>query len=206
MRKNIYLAITFGILFCLLLLALTNQTLQAWDSSLTLRIYNLFQSSIVTSILTLITDYAIVAVAGLFLVALFVHIRHTLTTAIVFLVSSGILIAGVEMLKAIIQRPRPFVNLQGLVYLGMVAPDRFSFPSSHSALAFFCAYFITRTLRLSRLETIVAYGLAALVAISRIYLGAHYVTDTLAGAVLGICIAELAFIAAKLIFRKHKLN
>jgi undecaprenyl-diphosphatase len=41
---------------------------------------------------------------------------------------------------------------------------------------------------------IVAIGLVALVAITRVYLGAHYVTDVLGGAALGL--AVWSFVAA----------
>lgn len=206
MKLNLRIGLLFLLAFLLLTLVLNVPAVLEIDRQLTLAIYDVFKSPLLTNVLTLITDYAIVAAVGLFLVALFVHIRHTLTTAIIFLISSGITYAGSELLKQVLQRARPFDALNGVVYLGAMLPDKFSFPSSHSAMAFFVAYFISRVLKLSKLETFIAYALAVLVAISRIYLGAHYVTDTVAGMLLGMCIGELAFVAARVIWHKRKLN
>ena len=62
-----------------------------------------------------------------------------------------------------------------------------SFPSGHAATSFACAATLARYL--SRRTAIALYVLAALVAWSRVYVGAHYPLDVLAGAVLGLVIA-----------------
>ena len=45
---------------------------------------------------------------------------------------------------------------------------------------------------------LIVYIFAILVAVSRMYLGVHYLTDVVAGAVIGITIAELIILAAYL--------
>lgn len=85
--------------------------------------------------------------------------------------------------KALIQRPRPYLALD-LVPLGGAHTD-FSCPSGHAAGAFsFAAFFVARlhpSVRSSALLLTVAAGIA----VSRIYLGAHYPSDVLAGGLLG---------------------
>ena len=80
--------------------------------------------------------------------------------------------------KLLVRRPRPV--LDGLPPLGG-APSSLSFPSAHSTASFACATAMTRI----EPAAAVLFALAALIAIGRPYLGMHYPSDVLAGAVLG---------------------
>jgi membrane-associated phospholipid phosphatase len=80
--------------------------------------------------------------------------------------------------KAIVRRPRPV--LEGLPPLGG-APSSLSFPSAHATSSFACATAMTRIAP----EAAVLFVLAAAIAACRPYLGMHYPSDVLAGAVLG---------------------
>ena len=62
-------------------------------------------------------------------------------------------------------------------------PHSWSFPSGHTSSSF---AFATAVFANNKKWGIAAYVLAALIGFSRIYLGVHYCTDVLAGAVLGI--------------------
>ena len=62
-------------------------------------------------------------------------------------------------------------------------PTSWSFPSGHTSSSF---AFATAVFANNKKWGIAAYVLAALIGFSRIYLGVHYCTDVLAGAVLGI--------------------
>ena len=86
--------------------------------------------------------------------------------------------------KLVVRRPRPV--LDGLPPLGG-APSSLSFPSAHSTASFACATAMTRI----DSAAAVLFVLAALIAIGRPYLGMHYPSDVLAGAVLGVAVGLL---------------
>lgn len=90
-----------------------------------------------------------------------------------------------EILKLVIDRPRPSVELEDVkTILSTTGP---SFPSAHASRAFAVACMIAIVER-RRLGAI-AFAVASFVSISRVYLGVHWPTDVLAGAVLGIAFA-----------------
>ena len=68
----------------------------------------------------------------------------------------------------------------------MEVPTTSSFPSGHAMSSFACA---TVLARLAPRLAIPAYTLAALIALSRVYVGVHYPLDIVAGAVLGVAVA-----------------
>jgi membrane-associated phospholipid phosphatase len=80
--------------------------------------------------------------------------------------------------KVIVRRPRPV--LEGLPPLGG-APSSLSFPSAHATSSFACATAMTRIAP----EAAVLFILAAALAAGRPYLGMHYPSDVLGGAVIG---------------------
>lgn len=77
------------------------------------------------------------------------------------------------------KRPQPDEQLVG-------TPTQLSYPSTHACTCFAGARALSGLLPPAPL-----YALAAGLALSRLYLGVHYPSDTLAGAALGVAVAEL---------------
>lgn len=90
----------------------------------------------------------------------------------------------VEILKLIVNRSRPFIRLTQARVLGLRAIGR-SFPSGHTSQAFFMATLIIQHFHTNFLATALLYTLAVMVGITRMYVGAHYPRDVIAGAILG---------------------
>jgi membrane-associated phospholipid phosphatase len=97
----------------------------------------------------------------------------------------------VETIKLLTARARPFLVLEGTRIVGWRERGR-SFPSGHTAQAFFLATVISQRFQLGMGRTVALYALAALVGVTRLYVGAHYPRDVIAGAMLGSVWGELA--------------
>jgi undecaprenyl-diphosphatase len=98
----------------------------------------------------------------------------------------------VGTLKDLFERERPPEVDPGLGSL-VAIPDNPSFPSGHAATAFAAA---TAIAILSPRMRPYALGLAAAVALSRVYLRVHFPLDVLAGSLLGACLGAIAAWAA----------
>lgn len=86
-----------------------------------------------------------------------------------------------QAIKPLVERPRPY-QAEGRDRL-VSEPAGSSWPSGHPAVA--AAMAASLTPRLPPAAKVVASGLAGFVAVSRVYVGVHYVTDVLAGLALG---------------------
>lgn len=90
----------------------------------------------------------------------------------------------VELMKSIAHRSRPFVRLTQTRIVGYRASG-LSFPSGHTSQAFFLATLLVQLYHVSLGVVILLYIVAVAVGITRMYVGAHYPRDVLAGAILG---------------------
>lgn len=88
----------------------------------------------------------------------------------------------VQVLKRFCRRARPSAGIAGFRALA-ADPDAFSFPSGHTAVACAAAIALCGVVPgLGALELTLAGGIA----LSRVYLGAHYPLDVTIGALLGL--------------------
>ncbi len=84
----------------------------------------------------------------------------------------------------VVKRERPYVALTGVHTGHLDSADKYSMPSGHTTAAFAIATALT--LRYPKPYVYVpAFAWAAFVGYGRIYLGLHYPSDVLAGALLG---------------------
>lgn len=108
----------------------------------------------------------------------------------------GILLSISELLvyvvKRLVNRPRPFKSLDNVITCRLPA-CKYSFPSGHTCAAFSIAFALSCAFPGSREIFLV---MAALVGISRVYLGVHYPSDVL----VGMLIAYGSFLLEKLLF------
>lgn len=93
----------------------------------------------------------------------------------------GLLVTNLTI-KPLVERPRPWLDLP-LTPL-VVERDPHSFPSGHTCAAFAAGMIWARTLPW-KWGRVLAAVLAVCMGLSRLYVGVHYPTDVLAGAVIG---------------------
>ncbi len=116
----------------------------------------------------------------------------------------SLLVAGAisTTLKLTVQRARPFTTYPDVIYQ-KTEVGSYSFPSGHTNFAFATA--TSLTLAFPKWYVIVpAYSYAAAVGYSRMYLGVHYPSDVLAGALIGAGSALLTWKAQKWLNKKRK--
>lgn len=115
---------------------------------------------------------------------IFLLFKNTRKAGISALISlaSGAVITNV-FLKNIMERIRPYETIPDLLLLIEKQSD-FSFPSGHT-----CASFAAATafyIMLPGKWRMIPVILAVLIAFSRLYVGVHYLTDVLAGLLIGV--------------------
>ncbi len=103
-------------------------------------------------------------------------------------------------LKNTVMRARP-CWIDDTIPLLVKNPKDYSFPSGHSSASFASAVSIVQYARY-RKQGIAAVILAALIAVSRMYVFVHFPTDVFVGTILGIIEAILAGIIIRFIYRK----
>jgi undecaprenyl-diphosphatase len=106
--------------------------------------------------------------------------------------------SGIERgLKHAFARPRPSLvdpNVHPLI----TVPHSYSMPSGHAATAFAAAVAVVLIHPRLRWPLL---GLAALVAISRVWLGVHYLSDVIVGGALGSAVALTLWLIACRVMR-----
>jgi undecaprenyl-diphosphatase len=109
-------------------------------------------------------------------------------------VSAGLANAFLVCVKGWVRRPRPCERAKPRHFdvdpLAWFPSDRFSFPSGHALNAFAIGSVVVLAFPLAALPVLV---LAASVAASRVVLGLHWLSDVLAGALVGLFIGTFVW-------------
>lgn len=134
-------------------------------------------------IITLLGEWWLVLGITALITVIFLAKKKMLYAFILWLIVLGTT-ADTFILKTIIHRQRPFD--------GMINETSFSFPSAHGALAIalygFMVYIFWQKAK-NKTAKIIIIGASAififLIGFSRLYLGAHYLSDVLGGYILG---------------------
>jgi Membrane-associated phospholipid phosphatase len=104
------------------------------------------------------------------------------------------------LIKNLIQRPRPYVTIPALISaVGEVS--EWSFPSGHTCSSFTCATALALSFGK---KGALAFIPALLISLSRIYVGVHYPSDIICGALLGALVAVSMYYLLKRLFRTDK--
>ena len=127
--------------------------------------------------------------AALFSAWLF-FVKNDRRLAVEIILGTITLWLAVETIKALTDRTRPFLALEGTRVIGWRERGR-SFPSGHTAQTFFLVTVISDRFQLGVARSVALYGCAVLVGVTRIYVGAHYPRDVVGGALLGSVWAAL---------------
>jgi membrane-associated phospholipid phosphatase len=151
---------------------------------------------------------------GLFTIAIALFMIATRRYEIAWQLLAAFVISGLiaQLLKSCVYSPRPreFFSQKEHIYLvdGITHTGTSSFPSGHSASIFALVTILSLFTKNKRICFF--YLMAAiLVAYSRIYLSQHFLSDVLAGALIGVTAAMFVyyfFNAAANIRRKRKIE
>ena len=100
-------------------------------------------------------------------------------------------------------RPNNNIHLSGLIRV-LQDPDSFSFFSGHASSSFAITTFVFLSLRKKNKWVLLLYLWPILFVLSRIYVGVHYPSDILVGALVGVLMAYLFYFLLKFILKRFE--
>ncbi|MDD6304870.1 MAG: phosphatase PAP2 family protein [Lachnospiraceae bacterium] len=163
------------------------QYLMEMEQNILLFVQNNIRNDFLDPIVIFITKLGNGGAIWLLLAVALLCFKKTRKTGVLVLVAlAGSLLINNMILKNLVARTRPYDVIPGLTSL-IGAQGDFSFPSGHTGSSFAAA--VVLFCRLPKKYGIPAMILAVLISLSRIYVGVHYPTDVLAGALIGTGIA-----------------
>lgn len=135
--------------------------------------------------ITRLGDHGLIWIALILLLLCFRKTRRAAVTAGLAMLLTLLMVN--LLIKPLAARTRPYEVIDGLRCIVAREKD-FSFPSGHSAHAFACAWALWRSA--PRKIGLPALILAALIALSRLYVGVHFPSDVVCGSLAGLLLAQ----------------
>ena len=180
------------------------------DTSLFLLIYGAsHHSPLLDGTAVFFAEYSQYVWVLILLIALFWPYKDRVQNRTVILISIGAALFARLVVKTAIlsvySRPRPFVSLPDIHPLIATLPyeNLQSFPSGHAMFFFAIA---TVVFCFNKRIGLVAFIAAALMAIARVYVGVHWPSDVVGGAIIGALIGWLAYLWYERASARHSLS
>ena len=169
-----------------------SQGLIEFEGSILLWIQNNLRSDFLDPIMKAITMLGDKGLIWILVTLALLIVRKTRPLGVVCAASMvfGLIITNL-VIKNWAARVRPYEMVQGLNCIVPLAKD-WSFPSGHTTNSLACAWVLFR--KTPKKCGVPALILAILIAFSRLYVGIHYPTDVLGGALIGLGSACLAML------------
>lgn len=127
------------------------------------------------------TNAGLFIISGILLIYLLVKRKYAEIALILLAISLGMEIS--YLLKKWTQLPRPY-GVEGMGIIPLEEASGYSFPSFHATICFAIMPFL-RKIFTRRTVTLTLALLLALIAFSRVYIGVHFLSDIIAGGIIG---------------------
>lgn len=164
------------------------EAIQAFDIRILYWIADHLRSGLLTPAMVFLTHLCDHGEIWLTLALLLLLRPGTRRCGFAILLSMGLgAVLGNVVLKNMLARPRPFVTYPDLIPLVQIGG--YSCPSGHTLASFTASTAIFCFYRKAGIATLL---LAALIGFTRLYVGVHYPTDVLFGALLGLLLGAAA--------------
>ena len=178
------------------------QAIETWDVSVLYWIQENLRSNVLDPVIVFLTS---LGNGGFFWVALSLILlipKRTRKAGLVSLISMAACFIVVNFgIKPAVARLRPYDVYS---YLHSVVPPQkdFSFPSGHTANGFACSLILLRML--PKKAGIPLVILAAVIALTRLYVGVHYPSDVITGFLIALLLSEIVWIVYQYISKSRR--
>ena len=178
------------------------ESIAAWDGQALLFIQEYLRSALGDRLMVFWSTMGNGGILWISLGVLMLFFKRTRRVGVVAL--AGLLLNWLAVnvtIKPLIDRPRPWTVVEGLEPLISVGASR-SFPSGHTSGAFSFAIAVASMVEKKWIKALVIAA-AALMGLSRLYVGVHFPTDVLGGAVIGGLCGWLASVLYRKLFQER---
>ena len=178
------------------------QAIESWDVSVLYWIQETLRIDVLNPVIVFLTK---LGNGGFFWLALSLVLlipKRTRKAGLVSLISMVVCYIIVNLgIKPAVARLRPY---DAYPFLHPIVPPQkeYSFPSGHTVNGFACSTILVRMLPKKAWLPLVI--LAAVIALTRLYVGVHYPSDVIAGFLIALALSQIVWILYTNILRRSK--